>query len=302
MIIDRPCPNCRTLGSVGVEGNLIKCHSEGCHFQVQYCCPLCDTPITTDMIDGDMITCGGCQRHYAIKKVHYLLANSMVVDKTKTCQWCNGPTIYRADSNLSHRCFFFPKCAGQADLFAKKRESLVFLDFETTGLDPVRDHIIEIGALKIDHEGYDHTFQLLIKPPVEIDERITKITGITNDMVANCVSVKDAVEKFIEFLGDGKIIAHNADFDIPWLLTALKRLQLEHVDNQVLCTLKWARKNGEARASLGALTKKYGISHQNAHRALADASSTRELYMIFENTFPLNKLDETLADYMKAVV
>ncbi len=302
MIIDRACPQCRALGSVEITGNTLRCQSETCSFSVEYCCPLCDAAITPDMIVDDGITCGACQRVYTIKKIHYLLSNSMVVDKAHGCQWCNGPTIHRQDSNLTHRCFFYPRCSGQGDLFAKKQESIIFLDFETTGLDPIRDHIIEIGALKIDHEGYDHTYEQLVKPPVDIDERITKITGITNEMVVGAANIVEAMTKLVEFIGDGKLVAHNAEFDIPWLLTALHRHNLFLGQNPVTCTLKWARKNGEVRASLGALTKKYAINHHNAHRALADAASTRELYLIYENTFPQNKHEETLADFKIGVV
>ncbi len=299
MLIDRICPQCQSLGTVSLEGHLLKCHSGTCTFAVHYCCPLCDAPLSEAMVLNEVVTCAGCLRVYTVKKIHYLLSNSMVVDRVHTCQWCNGPTIHRQDSNLTHRCFFFPKCSGQADLFAKKQESIIFLDFETTGLDPVRDHIIEIGALKIDHEGYDQPFQVLVKPPVDIDERITKITGITNEMVAHSCTIVDALTKLMDFIGDGKIVVHNAEFDIPWLLTALKRHQLVFSNNPVICTLKWARKNGEARASLGALTKKYSIRHHNAHRALADAVSTRELYLIFENTFQYNKSEEPLMAYMQ---
>jgi DNA polymerase III epsilon subunit family exonuclease len=302
--IDRACPACRTHGSVEISRHHIHCTHAGCGFDTAYCCPLCDAEVTDDMIvtfdDGSLhLSCGGCRQSIALKKIQYLLSFGMIVDKTHLCQWCNGPTIHRPVDNLSHRCFFYPKCSGQADLFVAKHEEIIFLDFETTGLEPGRDHIIEIGALKMDEEGCDIPFQMFVKPPVPIDERITKITGITDAMVKDAVSIEVAMGKLMAFIGTGKLVAHNAEFDIPWLMTSALSLGLPIHENKVICTLKWARKNGEARASLGTLTKKYSISHHNAHRALSDAASTRELYLIYENTFPQNKIEDSLADYRK---
>jgi len=206
----------------------------------------------------------------------------MVVDYDHRCTLCNGPTIHRASMNLGHRCFLFPKCSGQTDLFGTIRESFVFLDFETTGLEPNHDHIIEVGALKIDEDGYEHIFQELIQPPVSISPKITQITGIDNDMVKHARPIEPVMRQLREFIGSSKLVIHNADFDMLWLLIGLIRHDIPLVDSSVICTLKWARSNGESHASLGALTKKYGIGHANAHRALADAAATRELFFIFD--------------------
>jgi DNA polymerase-3 subunit alpha (Gram-positive type) len=231
------------------------------------------------------------------RKIKHLIDNSLVVDHESRCKLCNGPTLHRPDANLGHRCFHFPRCSGQAGLFGDVRTSYVFLDFETSGLAVQRDSIIEIGALKIDDEGYEHVFQKFIKPPEPIGAHITQITGITNDMLENAPPLSDVIRDFIAFVGDAKLVAHNAEFDIPWLIRSILENDLPLPQNGVICTLKWARRAKEPRAGLGALTKKYKIVHHNAHRALADACSTRELFLIFENQYGSEKMEESLAHY-----
>jgi len=170
------------------------------------------------------------------------------------------------------------------DLFGNvQKESLVFLDFETTGLEVGKDEIIEIGAIKLDEEGYDHTFQTFVKPDKPIASYITKLTGITEEMVANAPDLKTAITRFVDFIGNAIIVTHNTNFDIPWLQTACKRFDLQLQSTQSICTYKWAIGLNEPAKSLPALTKKYKIFHQNAHRALADALAARDLFFIFEN-------------------
>ena len=71
-----------------------------------------------------------------------------------------------------NRCFFHPVCQGQQDLFKHECETIVFLDFETSGLDVMKQDIIEIGAVKIDKYGKEHYFETLIKPNNAISGKI----------------------------------------------------------------------------------------------------------------------------------
>jgi DNA polymerase III epsilon subunit-like protein len=102
-------------------------------------------------------------------------------------------------------------------------------------------------------------------------------------MVADAPDLKPVFERLAVFIGTSKLVIHNADFDMPWLLSGLLRHHIKIPDTSVICTLKWARAIGEPQASLGALTRKYGIGHANAHRALADAAATKEIFFIFDN-------------------
>ena len=283
--ITRPCPSCQ-LATVVVEQDWIRCQSEDCKFAHQFTCPICEGSLINAKTSEDSydqyLHCGGCSNLIGLKKIKYLVDNGMQVDDQNRCTLCNGPTVHKATMNLGHRCFFFPKCSGQTDLFGATRESFIFLDFETTGLEAGRDYIIEVGAVKIDEEGYEHAFQELIKPPTSISPKITQITGITNAMVENASNLKPVLERLVAFMGNAKLVIHNADFDMIWLLTALIRHQLTLPTSTVTCTLRWARAMAEPGASLGALTKKYGIRHGNAHRALADASATKEIFFVFD--------------------
>jgi len=231
------------------------------------------------------------------RKIKYLIENGMFVDQNSRCQYCNGPTIHRNTMNLGHRCFFYPQCSGQAGLFGDQQESLVFLDFETSGLEVGRDFIIEIGALKIDKEGFEHTFQTFVEPQRELPAKITKITGITNEMLAGAPKLDQTISKLIHFVGDAKLVAHNADFDIPWLIASLIKTKLSPINPDIICTLKWARASQENHCSLGALAKKYKIGHANAHRALADAAATKELFFVFKNLGKSKRPETTLKSY-----
>ena len=207
----------------------------------------------------------------------------MLVNRDICCHVCHGPTIHLMDMDLSHRCFFFPECSGQRALFSDARQSLVFLDIETTGLSYLSDHIIEIGAIKIDTDGCEYMLQTLIRPPVEISKRITNITGISNEMVADGISVAEGIQQLADFVGHSTIIAHHAEFDVPWLICVANQHHVELNALHVLCTLQWAKSNREPQLSLGMLSKRYKIQHKNAHRALVDASLTKALYFIFDN-------------------
>ena len=286
--------------TLNIQENMIPCST--CQYTMQYACPLCNAPTERDHIqtlnNQTTLNCQTCKKKTPLKKIQYLINEQMRVDHDTKCQYCNSPTIHRQKANLSHRCFFYPNCSGQSDLFNDKKTGMVFLDFETTGLEIGKNSIIEIGAIKIDEEGYEHTYQTLVKPRERILPHITKITSITQDMVEDAPCLEDTLKQLITFIGNRKIVAHNTDFDIPWLITSAKKLNLTLENNELTCTLKWAKNNKEARCSLGALTKKYHIGHDNAHRALADSCATKELFFIFENqnitSAPEMKLDNYL--------
>ena len=299
LLINRPCPKCKSLNTVTIQHNTIYCSSESCRFTHSFSCPICSHSITkSQFTDNGEFKCIGCNSQISIKKIKYLIENSLQIDHHTCCSVCHGPTIHHPSMNLSHRCFYFPACSGQTNLFGENEtESLVFLDFETTGLEIGKDYIIEIGAIKIDKEGYEHTFQQFVKPPIELPDHITKITGITNDMVIDSHPINLVIEHLLNFIENSTIVVHNADFDIPWLIISLLRNQFKYPENKIVCTLEWAQQNQEGRSSLGALSKKYGIQHANAHRALADTAVTKELYFIFNNLKKTPRPEKNIHSY-----
>ncbi|MDC0036898.1 3'-5' exonuclease [bacterium] len=301
--INRPCPHCHTLNSLSISKNTLSCNT--CELSYSFNCPLCNTALNKEQFKedahGPLITCSGCKKDIHLRRIQSLFNNIMHISHDERCNLCNGPTVYRQQANIGHRCFFYPKCSGQTSLFNTKKESLVFLDFETSGLEPGKDHIIEIGALKIDEEGFEHTFDTFVHCPVELSEKITKITKITNDMLKNAHQIKDIIQDFQSFIGDATIIAHNAEFDVVWLLTEYLKQNINYSNNDVVCTYKWAQAMKEPRSSLSALTKKYKVGHLNAHRALADAAVTKELFFVYENAQLESRPTKPLNDYMNIV-
>lgn len=93
----------------------------------------------------------------------------------------------------------------------------IAFDIETTGLDPMYDEIIEIGAIKIEDGKEIETFSTLIKPEYEIDEFITELTGITNEMVMDAPKINEVLPKFMDFIKDSIILGYNVNFDINFI-------------------------------------------------------------------------------------
>ena len=96
-------------------------------------------------------------------------------------------------------------------------------DVETTGMSPVHNRIIEIGAVRIEHDGSTSTFQTLIHPETTISNQITRLTGITNEMVANAPTFAEIGGEFLDFIAGSKLVAHNARFDLAFLMESLGR-------------------------------------------------------------------------------
>ncbi len=303
LVIQRPCPSCSSQKTLHINNNSIHC--QNCEFKRLFRCPLCDHSLENSTLksseQGPYYKCESCHKDIHLKRIQNLMTNLMQISHDHRCKLCNGPTIYRTQANIGHRCFYFPKCSGQSSLFETKRESLVFIDFETTGLEPGKDFIIEIGALKIDTDGFEHTFDTFIKPPIKLPEKIIKITKITDDMLKDAPNMDKVIHDLYQFIGDSTIVAHNAEFDVTWLIMEYMKYNLPIENNKTICTFIWAQKMKESRCSLSALTKKYKIGHLNAHRALADASVTKELFFIYEEAQLVAQPIKMITGYLNTV-
>ena len=158
---------------------------------------------------------------------------------------------------------------------------VIFLDLETTGLNPKRDRILEIAAVRAVHGQSEHTsMTTLIDPGRKIPKKITEITGITDEMVkANGEPVEKALPDFIQFIGDRPVIAYNAPFDIGFLMAEAERHQIK-IDLNYYCLLAEARSRLPqlARHRLTDLVEHFGIAVRQEHRALADVALTMEVY------------------------
>ncbi|WJQ11095.1 3'-5' exonuclease [Geobacillus subterraneus] len=121
-------------------------------------------------------------------------------------------------------------------------DDYVVLDFETTGLSPEKDAIIQIGAIRFRNHHPIEEFVSFVNPRRPIPPKITDITGITNEDVKNAPTIEEILPDFIQFLKDDVLIAHNAPFDMKFLLSNVQRLGIEKPKNLVIDTLSLARK------------------------------------------------------------
>lgn len=127
------------------------------------------------------------------------------------------------------------------EIFPSVPDSYVVFDLETTGLSPKYAEIIEIGAVKTENGRVTGRFQTYVKPYGRIPKAITELTGITEEMTAGAPHIEDALPKFLEFIGDGILFAHNAPFDCRFIGTACVLLGYD-VKNEVRDSLELARK------------------------------------------------------------
>ncbi len=168
-------------------------------------------------------------------------------------------------------------------------QEFVVVDIETTGLSRYTSKITEIGALKIRNNKIIDRFETLVDPEQRIPRFITKITGITNDMVKNASKVYEVLPRFLNFLGERCFIGHYATFDYNFLN---HNAQLHHdhtMLNDKLCTCRLARRLLPELPSkrLSCVSNHLGISETTEHRAMSDALITAKIFVNF-----LNKLKE----------
>lgn len=153
------------------------------------------------------------------------------------------------------------------------------IDTETTGLSAYYDEIIEIGIIRVRDKEIVGRYSQLIKPQYEIDEFITALTGITNDMVSGMPSIDEVKNEVLGFIGEDILVGHNTSFDIRFLNAGFG----EELDNKYLDTMQFARKVYPEleHHRLSDLTEFLHIS-SNEHRAMSDCISTYELYEVIK--------------------
>ena len=163
----------------------------------------------------------------------------------------------------------------------------VVLDIETTGTHPIRNEIIEIGAVYVENGQVVKKFNELICPRESISEYITEITGIDDAMVAEAPPIEEVMPRFIEFCEDVPLIGHNIIlFDYRMLKAKAVALGFEF-EKKGLDTLTISRKvlGDLPSRRLGALCEYYQIDLEHAHRAYDDAFATYELFRHLEEDF-----------------
>ncbi|MCO4798005.1 MAG: 3'-5' exonuclease [Colwelliaceae bacterium] len=160
--------------------------------------------------------------------------------------------------------------------------TIVVLDFETTGLSPINgDRAIEIGAVRLENGVITERFQELMNPGFRINGFIENYTGITNSMLKNAPPCAEVMERFVNFIKNDNLLAHNASFDQRFLDAELSRLSLNYTGD-FACSLLVSRRiyQDAPNHKLGTLIKYKDIECEGAfHRALFDAEMTASLWI-----------------------
>ena len=163
-----------------------------------------------------------------------------------------------------------------------KANTVIILDFETTGLSPnMGDRAIEIGAVCIENGEIKDHFQALMNPGCRIDSFIEGYTGITNEMLVDAPPCEEVMLEFSDFMGDYNLVAHNASFDKRFLDAELARISRQY-PGKFACSMLISRRiyQDAPDHKLGTLIKHANIPTDGVfHRALYDSQMTTKLWM-----------------------
>ncbi len=162
------------------------------------------------------------------------------------------------------------------------QETFVVFDIETTGFSPVNNRIIEIGAVKVSAGQITERFSAFVNPEVPIPFEIEKLTGIQDDMVIGEPTIDVILPQFLDFCKDAVLVAHNANFDMSFIMENCDVLGIPH-DFTYVDTVGIARilLPDQAKHTLDAVAKTLGVSLENHHRAVDDAEATAEIFVKF---------------------
>ena len=158
--------------------------------------------------------------------------------------------------------------------------TFICFDIETTGLSAARDKITEIGAVKVENGVITDTFSTFANPEMPIPQKITQLTGITDDMVKDAPSQSEAVGAFLEFAGDNVLVAHNAPFDTSFIAKACEDMGREYnytsidtvaISRAILTDIK--------NCKLDTVAKFLRLGDFNHHRATDDAEMIARIFI-----------------------
>lgn len=164
-------------------------------------------------------------------------------------------------------------------------DDYVLVDIETTGLSPQKDDIIEIGAIKVKNNEIVDTYSSLINIGRNVPSHITKLTGITTEMITSEGKAPcDVLKEFIDFAGENIIVGHNVNFDINFIYDKCEKHLEHHLSNNFIDTMKIAKRLVlTPNYKLGTLAEYFDVDYNGAHRGLKDVEITYEVYNKLKN-------------------
>lgn len=176
-------------------------------------------------------------------------------------------------------------------------ENVIFYDLETTGLKPNEDYAIEIAALKFKPTGNETlepvgTLHLFLKPPYALPEKITELTGITDEMLENAPTYADAWEQIHAFIGDEPVLAgyNSSSFDDKFLIHMWEmfgcQLNIKHSADVLKMARERVPKSKTEHHKLGTIAALFGVDEGvTFHNALDDVTVTKRLFDIFAKEY-----------------
>ena len=196
---------------------------------------------------------------------------------------------------------------GQTSVYNPKNQNLdteyCVLDIETTGLSFRTEKITEFGAIKIKNGEIIDTFECFVNPEKPIPYEVIKVTHITDDMVRDAETIEQVLPKFLEFIGDDVLVAHNANFDIGFI-RHFAELQGYKLNNTYIDTLALARDMfpDYKKHKLGIIADNLGIRVDVAHRALDDVKTLVKVFEVMikklkeKGVTTVNEIDNAYKD------
>lgn len=158
--------------------------------------------------------------------------------------------------------------------------TFICFDIETTGLSAARDKITEIGAVKVENGVITDTFSTFANPEMPIPQKITQLTGITDDMVKDAPSQSEAVDAFLEFAGDNVLVAHNAPFDTSFIAKACEDMGREYNYTSIdTVAISRAILSDIKNCKLDTVAKFLRLGDFNHHRATDDAEMLARIFI-----------------------
>ena len=162
------------------------------------------------------------------------------------------------------------------------RDDFVVFDIETTGFSPLKNSIIEIGAVKVSDGKVTERFSCFVNPHTPIPFEIERLTGINDEMVADAEDIEVVLPKFLDFCEGCVLVAHNASFDMSFIRQNMKNQGIERELTSVdTVAIARALLTDMAKHTLDAISKRLGISLENHHRAVDDAEATAHIFEKF---------------------
>ena len=254
-----------------------------------YLIALYKVQVCVDMLNDSRNLSTFMFNHYLTELKDIYLPN-LKESEQRNLNICRTP-LYEIDQYVKEKLVQYERRLKREEKEYRDKRNYVVFDLETTGLSPINNEITEIGAVKVIDGKISDTFEMLVKPNQKISQKITDITGITNEMIKDKPPIEEVLPKFIEFIGGLPLVAHNIEFDYGFLCENYNRVYKKEFKRKKSCTMKMYRKWYKEQYDENAPCAKLGdvvlellgneeyLSYlSNSHRGLNDAEFTQKVY------------------------